>query len=133
MNPTTTEPAQQETLAAVPGVTLPEGTVTMAAKAPSFAALAGAFRAEFDSEVQAAGMLLIAPSTLSDYCDGKSLPTVNGVRRLAPLFGIPADELAQLVEAQRAAQDRGESIATVPPVRTRKPRSVVSAQPKAEG
>jgi transcriptional regulator with XRE-family HTH domain len=91
----------------------------MAAKAPSFAALVGAFRAEHDSEVQAAAALLIAPSTMSDYCDGLSLPTVNGVRRLAPLLGIPADELAQLVEAQRAAQARGESIATVAPVRTR--------------
>lgn len=114
--------AQQGTLADVPGVTLPELTVTQAAKAPSFAALMGAFRREHDSEVEAAAALLIGPSTLSDYCDGKSLPTANGIKRLAPLVGIPADELAELVEAQRAAQARGEPIATVAPVRTRKVR-----------
>lgn len=117
MNPTTE--AHQETLAIVPGICLPELTVTTAAKSPSFAALMGSFRAEYDSEVEAAAILLIGPTTLSDYCDGKSLPTASGIKRLAPLVGMPADELATLVEAQRAAQARGDTIATVAPIRTR--------------
>lgn len=132
MNPITTEPAQQGTLADVPGVTLPELTVTQAAKAPSFAALMGTYRAEHDSEVQAAAALLIGTTTLSDYCDAKTLPSATGIKRLAPLVGIPAEELAQLVEAQRAAQARGESIATVAPIRTRKVRSLVRATNQPE-
>lgn len=119
MNSPTTEPTQQETLALVPGISLPDGVETKAPAAPSFAALMGTFRAEHDSEVEAAAVLLVGPSTLSDYCDGKSLPTAIGIKRLAPALGIPADELAALVELQRAAQARGESIATVPPIRTR--------------
>lgn len=117
MNPTT-EPATQETLANVPGVSLPELTVTMATKAPSFAALMGTFRAEHESEVQAAAALFIGATTLNSYCEATSLPSPTGIKRLAPLVGIPADEMAALVELQRAAQARGESIATVPPVRT---------------
>lgn len=124
MNPTTTE-AQQETLALVPGICLPEAVVTNAAKAPSFAALMGSFRAEHDSEVEAAAALMIGASTLSDYCDGKTLPRGVVLARLAPLVGLPVDELTALVEAQRAAQARGETIATVAPIRTRKMRSVV--------
>ncbi|HEX3133872.1 MAG TPA: helix-turn-helix transcriptional regulator [Planctomycetota bacterium] len=119
MNPTTTEPAQQGTLADVPGITLPELTVTAAAKAPSFAALMGAFRAEHETEVEAAAVLLIGSTTLRDYCNGTALPSATGIKRLAPALGIPADELATLVEAQRAAQARGESIATVAPLRPR--------------
>lgn len=128
MNPTT-EPAPQGTLANVPGVSLPELTVTLAAKAPSFAALMGALRAEHDSEVQAAGALLIGTTTLNSYCEAKSMPSATGIKRLAPLVGIPADELAALVNEQRAAQARGDQIATVPPVRTRVRRlPIVSGQ-----
>lgn len=103
--------------------------VTAAAKAPNFAAVVGVFRADHDSEVEAAAALQIGVSTLSDYCDGKSLPTTNGIKRLAPALDIPADELAALFDAQRAAQARGEQITIVPPVRTRVRRQpIISGQ-----
>jgi hypothetical protein len=113
-----TEQPQQETLATVPGAELPDAAA-LAGKSPSFAALMGSFRAGHDSEVQAAAALCISPTALSDYCDAKSLPTAPGLRRLAPLLEITLDDLTALVEAQRAAQARGEVIATVAPVRTR--------------
>ena len=95
--------------------------------APSFAALMGAFRAQHTSEVQAAAVLLIATATLNGYCEAKSLPCAPGIKRLAPALGITADELAALVGAQRAAQARGESIATVPPVPRRMRRLPIIA------
>lgn len=119
--------ARQKNLDVVPVVTLPEVTVTMASKAPSFAALMGIFRVRYDSEVQAAAVLIISPSALSDYCDGKSLPTAPGIQRLAPALGMAADELSALVEAQRAAMARGESIPTVAPVRPHIRRLPVTA------
>ncbi len=100
-----------------------------APRAPSFAALMGSFRAEHHSEVQAAAALLIGATTLSDYCHGRSLPTASGIKRLAPALGIPADELAVLVEAQRAAMQRGESIPTVAPVLARIRRRQPLANP----
>lgn len=132
MNPVTTEPAQQETLALVPGISLPDGVETKSPAAPSFAALMGTFRAEYDSEVEAAGALFVGVSTLSDWCDGKALPRDAGIKRLAPLVGMPADELAALVEAQRAAQARGETIATVAPIRTRVRRLPVTVTQNSE-
>ena len=85
----------------------------------SFAALMGTFRARFPSEVQAARALDVGNSTLANYCDAISTPTDAGLRRLASKLGVSVDGLTALVDAQRAAQARGEVIATVAPVRTR--------------
>lgn len=103
------------------------------AKPTSFAALAGVFRARFPSEVQAAEALQVGTSTLSNYCDAAALPTSTGIKRLAPKLDITVEALTALVDAQRAAQARGEAIATVAPVRTRILRLPITSTPATAG
>lgn len=54
------------------------------------------------SEVEAARQLGVAPNTISNWKDGKSLPSRLVLPPLAQALGIGADDLRALVEVERA-------------------------------
>ena len=66
------------------------------------------------SEVSAAADIGCSPSALSNWKDGKCLPTGVAIPALAIALGVPVDDLRALIQAEREARAAAKNAAALP-------------------